>query len=203
MPQELRQKILHDYLQVTRNTVGQAVKLQWVVVLGKGWMGLEAFKMLMESVTVWDISGANSFMNAGKPTSFLARHFSIDKDGNVTTAFSYVKSFYLAFDLSLVDLAAPPPFCDAFGPSLGLFNNLHSFAFDICEYDYNKSFVYITSVGVYPESLKTVRLFSSSTKVRAELATVPDVASRCQLERSKMSCLALLSWSPYGESGAC
>jgi len=53
MPQELRRKIILDYLQVTRNIVGQAGKLQWVVVLGKGWMGLQAFKMLMEAVTVW------------------------------------------------------------------------------------------------------------------------------------------------------
>lgn len=179
MPQELRRKIILDYLQVTRNIVGQAGKLQWVVVLGKGWMGLQAFKMLMEAVTVWDIRGANSFMNAGNTTSFLARHFNTDEQGNVTTAFSYVKSLYLAFDFSLIDLSVPQPFLEAFGPSLRLFNNLHSFTCDICEYDDNKSFVYITNVGVFPESLKAVRLISSSTKVRARLDPAACIDSNC------------------------
>lgn len=165
MPQELRQKIIRDHLRAIGETAGQAEKLQWVVLLGRGWMGFYAYRLLMQAVTIWNIEGADSFINVGEPTSFLGRLFNTDKAGNFVTPFAHVKSLYLAFDFSLIDLSATRPFLQAFPWSLGLFHNLCSFAFDISEYDVNKSFFYITSLGLFPPSLQAVRIISSSTKV--------------------------------------
>jgi len=117
-------------------------------------------------------------MNAGNTTSFLARHFNTDEQGNVTTAFSYVKSLYLAFDFSLIDLSVPQPFLEAFGPSLRLFNNLHSFTCDICEYDDNKSFVYITMLGI-PGVVEGRSTDLILDKVRATLAPAACIDSNC------------------------
>jgi hypothetical protein len=148
------------------NTAGQAQKLQWVIDLGRGRMGLEAYKLLLEAVTIGDIEGADSFFTSGEPTSFLGRLFNTDAAGTFTTPFGYVKSLYLAFDFSLIDLTARRPFLHAFPLSLGLFRDLYSFTVTISAYDENNSFFYITSFGLFPPSLKVVRIITSSSLVR-------------------------------------
>lgn len=172
MPQEMRHKIIRDYLGVMKHAMGQAQKLQWVVSLGSGYMGLEAYKLLLESVTIWNAAHADSFIISCQPTSFLARLFNTDTNGNFTTPFARVRSLYLAFDLSLVDLTVPRPFLDVFPSSLGMFLNLNSFTFTISEYDYIKTLWFITSMGGFPSSVKTVRVISSSTMVRQHSSSV-------------------------------
>lgn len=172
MPQELRHKIIRHHLGAIQPTMGQAQKLQWVVILGRRWLGLEAYRLLLESVTIWNIADADSFMTSCEPTGFLARLFNTDQNGNFTTPFTRVRSLYLAFELSCVDLTVPRPFLQAFPLLLSLFHNLHSFIFTISEYDLNKTFWYITSMGAFPPSLKTVRIISSSTMVRNTSSTL-------------------------------
>jgi hypothetical protein len=184
MPQELKQKIILDYLRAMKNTTRPAQKLQWVVDLGRGWMGLEAYKLLLEAVTIWDIEDADSFITSGEPTSFLGRLFNTDTAGNFTTPFGYVKSLYLAFDFSHIDLTATRPFLHAFPLSLGLFHDLYSFSFNISNYDFNKTFYYITSLGLFPPSLKVVRMISSSTRVRMMLSDVAGADIPFRIRRS-------------------
>jgi len=38
-------------------------------------MGLEAYKLLLEAVTIWNIENGDSFFTSGEPTSFLGRLF--------------------------------------------------------------------------------------------------------------------------------
>jgi hypothetical protein len=172
MPLELREKIILHYLRVMQNTAGQAQKLQWVIYLGGGPMGLEAYKLLLEAVTIWNIENGDSFFTSGEPTSFLGRLFNTDTAGNFTTPFGYVKSLYLAFDFRLIEFTSRRPFLRAFPLTLGLFHDLQSFTITISAIDENRSFFYITSFDSFPPSLKVVRIIASSTLVRMMFSDV-------------------------------
>lgn len=153
------------YMQLMKHHVRQSEKLNWVFLLGKGWLGRQAFRFFMELVTIKTIKHADSFITAAKPSSILAHQFNTDIHGNFTSPFSFVKSLYLAFNVADIDLSTARPFMAEFGKSLSLFGGLEAFSFDISEYDFNKTFRHITGLGTYPASLKNVRIISSSTKV--------------------------------------
>jgi hypothetical protein len=172
MPLELREKIILHYWRVMQNTAGQAQKLQWVIYLGGGPMGLEAYKLLLEAVTIWNIENGDSFFTSGEPTSFLGHLFNTDMAGNFTTPFGYVKSLYLAFDFRLIEFTSCRPFPHAFPLTLGLFHDLQSFTITISAIDANRSFFYITSFDSFPPSLKVVRIIASSTLVRMMFSDV-------------------------------
>lgn len=155
MPKELRDRTLVIHLRCINRHVGQAEKLKWVIGLGRGWLDRQAFKMLMEVVSLNSTEHADSFI----------ADFNTDSDGHFASPFAFVKSLYLAFNFANVDFTVTRPFLALFGPSLPLFESLEVFTFEISEYDFNKSFRYVTSFGTYPVSLKAIRIISSSIKV--------------------------------------
>lgn len=165
LPKELRDRTLVIHLRCINRHVGQAEKLKWVIGLGRGWLGRQAFRMLMEVVSLNSIEHADSFITAGGPSSLLAGHFNTDSDGHFASPFAFVKSLYLAFNFANVDFTVTRPFLALFGPSLPLFESLEVFTFEISEYDFNKSFRYVTGFCTYPVSLKAIRIISSSIKV--------------------------------------
>lgn len=157
--------VLRLHLESKRGMGGQAEKLRLVLVFGRGWLGRQAFKVLMAAVNIWSLEGGDSFIMAGSQDAVLARHFNTDNRGVFTSSFSLVERLYLSFDFRMTDLNENRPFLTDFGPSLPLFNNLQSFAFRFSEFDWGKSFRHITGLGMYPASLRTVSMIATNAKV--------------------------------------
>jgi hypothetical protein len=158
-------EILRLHLESKRAIGGQAKKLQLVLVLGRGWLGRQAFKVLMETVTIWSLEGGDSFITAGSRDAVLAGHFNIDNRADISSSFELVERLSLSFDFRTVDLNENCPFLADFGPSLPSFIGLQSFTFQFSEFDIFKSFQHITRLGTYPPSLRSVSMIAVNAQV--------------------------------------
>lgn len=141
--------------------------LDWVCILGRTWMGFEAYKRLLEVVILCSEEKVISFLNAGQNSSRLARHFAAISHGESLHPLSFTKSLYFAFETGPYDDRAQVSCHRSFHSQLTMFTNLRIFTFDISEVDNNCCFLTLSNMdnGSYPPSLEHVRMVSSTSKV--------------------------------------